>query len=313
MEPTVFPAEVGKFERTFRGVAPYPGEARKLPAPFLAALGQLEEMLGRRLLVIVQATNATDADQPQIETNLGADVRDACVEGLKCLEPGKAVAVLLHSPGGHAPTAYQIGRCLQRHCGEYSVVVPRYAKSAATLLALGASTIYLADAAELGPLDVQLFDTDRERFASGLDEIQALERLHSQALSMIDSTMALMARRTGKRLDALLPHGISYVTHFMRPLLEKFDAVHYTATTRLLKVAEMYATRLMEGAGYPEEQTNLIATQLTYGYPEHGFVIDIGEATKLGLRVEALSPEKKGLLDGIVTQLEQTPLVGCLI
>jgi len=47
--------------------------------------------------------------------------------------------------------------------------VPRYAKSAATLLALGADRILLGKFAEIGPLDAQFDDPEREYRLSALD------------------------------------------------------------------------------------------------------------------------------------------------
>ena len=90
--------------------------------------------------------------------------------------------MVLESPGGFAPDAFNIARILCRHAGSFTVVIPSYAKSAATLLALGAERIVMGADAELGPLDAQLWDTEREERTSALDEIQALERLHTVAL-----------------------------------------------------------------------------------------------------------------------------------
>jgi len=306
------PAQPGKEaqpDQKAARVSPYPGQETVLPVALAKPLRELEKLIEQPLILIVQDTaNATSGCAQSFDNH----VRDACTMALKGCEPKRPVTVLLHSAGGQADAAFQAARCIQRHCGSFSVIVPRYAKSAATLFALGASKIYLNDVGELGPLDVQLFDVDQERYASGLDEVQSLERLHSQALSMLDSTMQLLVRRTGKRTDVLLPHTINYVTHFMRPLLEKIDAVHYTATARLLRVAEMYAVRLMEGAGYSSEHAEQSAADLTHGYPEHGFAVDIGEAERVGLRVESVPDAQKELLGQIMQVLEPLPLVGRL-
>lgn len=74
-----------------------------------------------------------------------------------------------------ANSAYELAMLLRRHCGGFDAIIPRRAKSAATLLSLGADSIYMNDHAELGPLDFQVFDRDREELLSGLDEVQSLE------------------------------------------------------------------------------------------------------------------------------------------
>src|SRR3954464_1318288 len=107
----------------------------------------------------------------------------SCIEdSIDTLPQGSPVALVIHSPGGEARAAYQLATILRKHCGSFVAVVPRYAKSAATLLSLGASRILLGRCAELGPRDAQWEDPEREEHLSALDEVQALERLQAAAL-----------------------------------------------------------------------------------------------------------------------------------
>ena len=50
---------------------------------------------------------------------------------------GKDIALVLDSFGGTSLAAYRIASLFQSHAKSFTVVVPRIAKSAATLLALG--------------------------------------------------------------------------------------------------------------------------------------------------------------------------------
>jgi hypothetical protein len=52
-------------------------------------------------------------------------------------------ALVIDSGGGDANAAYQISTLLRRHCGGFTAIIPRYAKSAATLLALGQKRYFL--------------------------------------------------------------------------------------------------------------------------------------------------------------------------
>jgi hypothetical protein len=126
------------------------------------------------------------------------------------IEEGKPMALLIESAGGDAHMAYRIARMIQRRTSEFTVIVPQYAKSAATLLALGASNLILGRDAELGPLDVQMFDREREDVGSALDAVQSLERLNAFSLSAIDQLMLLMEERTEKKTDTLLPLVFGY-------------------------------------------------------------------------------------------------------
>lgn len=217
--------------------------------------------------------------------------------------------LLIDSLGGDARVAYQIARLFNRRAG-FIALIPRYAKSAATLLALGAQHICMGLDAELGPLDAQLADVEREGIISALDEVHTLHRLNAAAIEVFDQTMWLLIGRTGKKIDSILPHTLEYTANFIRPLIENIDAVHYTQMARVLRVAEEYAIRLLSSK-HTEEEARKIAQSLVEEYPEHGFVIDSDEAKKIGLKVQNPLPKLDAIFDALIPKLnEGLTLVG---
>jgi ClpP class serine protease len=70
--------------------------------------------------------------------------------------PGKTIEIILHTPGGLVLAASQIARALSDHDGRVVAVVPHYAMSGGTLIALAADEIVLDAHAALGPVDPQL-------------------------------------------------------------------------------------------------------------------------------------------------------------
>lgn len=229
--------------------------------------------------------------------------------------PSGGMALLIDSPGGFASTAYKIARLLQKRSGTFIAIVPQYAKSAATLLALGAQQILMGESAELGPLDAQFIDREREKRASALEEVQALERLQAAALNTVDQAGFLLVQRTAKRTDVVLPSVMHFTADLMRPLFEKIDVVRYSERSRMLKVAEEYANRLLRSAGYSSENVGSIARRLVEDYPEHGFVIDREEAQELGLKIESPSSgsELSRALDLALDYLDIGTHIGPLI
>ena len=71
-------------------------------------------------------------------------------------DPAKDLHLLLWSPGGDGEAAVRLVRAAQSRCRELVVIVPDQAKSAATLLALGAHRIMMSATSDLGPVDPQL-------------------------------------------------------------------------------------------------------------------------------------------------------------
>ncbi len=65
--------------------------------------------------------------------------------------------LMINSPGGDPNAAEKIlMMCRERFYKEFNIIVPNYAKSAATMIALGADKIYMGYLAELGPIDPQI-------------------------------------------------------------------------------------------------------------------------------------------------------------
>lgn len=70
-------------------------------------------------------------------------------------DPSQDLHLMLASPGGDGEIAVRMVRILQARCRELTVVVPDMAKSAATILALGADHILMGPGSDLGPVDPQ--------------------------------------------------------------------------------------------------------------------------------------------------------------
>jgi ATP-dependent protease ClpP protease subunit len=66
--------------------------------------------------------------------------------------------LIIHSPGGEGSAADKIMDLCRKYCsGTLRVVVPLYAKSAATLIALSGDEIIMGETSEIGPIDAQIF------------------------------------------------------------------------------------------------------------------------------------------------------------
>jgi len=66
------------------------------------------------------------------------------------------IDIILHTPGGLVLATEQIAHALMHHPAKVTVLVPHYAMSGGTLLALAADEIVMDENAVLGPVDPQL-------------------------------------------------------------------------------------------------------------------------------------------------------------
>lgn len=294
----------------------FPGRGGTVPTDFAEAVLQMEKALGMPIWLLVQQGGTRGGEWDTVGLCVYKGFQKACLQ----IEENKPVALLVESPGGEAEFAYRIARLFQRRTEHFVTIVPQYAKSAATLIALGGSKLLLGREAEIGPLDVQILDLEREDFASALNAVQSLERLNAFAATAIDQTMQLLIARSGKKTDVLLPAVMNYVNGFLRPLLEKIDTIDLSKKSRELKIAEQYATRLLRKNYAPHEAAS-IALSLVQDYPDHGFVIDQEEATSsrvgyplgqygLGLKAEAADDELEGLFVKVLHHLDSLTVIG---
>jgi hypothetical protein len=294
----------------------YPGPNACVDNKVSDIIKRLESALGFPIWLMIQ-DGGGKVPYDSINYQVFAGFRNSQKEILD----NKPVGLLIESSGGDADYAYQIARLFQRRTKNFTVIVPRYAKSAATLIALGATDLIMGRDAELGPLDVQVFDLEREEYGSALNAVQSLERLNAFSMTAIDQLMPLLIRRTGRKIDTLLPKVLDYAVAFVKPLLEKIDAIDYTKKSRDLKVAEQYAFRLLKSR-HSWSKAIAVARSLVEKFPTHGFVIDRDEAKAyekqseepfgLGLPIKDNPAEVEDILNELVLAIDGLTLIGYL-
>ena len=182
-----------------------------------------------------------------------------------------AIDVIIESDGGDIDSAYNLANLFRKFAHkELNFIVPRWAKSAATLLVCSGDMIFMTPAAELGPLDPQI--TVINRLEKRLEQFSPLH---------IEATLQLIRDEFREGNDKLAK-GLMGRLQF--PLtLGSFK--------KSLDISEQYLTNLLasrmlkEGNGGKCKE---IAKQLTTGYADHGFAINADEAKRLGLKVTDL-------------------------
>jgi ClpP class serine protease len=86
------------------------------------------------------------------------DIDDAegVLRAIRETPTGRPIEIILHTPGGMVIAARQIATALADHDARVTAVVPHYAMSGGTLIALAADDIQIDPHASLGPVDPQL-------------------------------------------------------------------------------------------------------------------------------------------------------------
>jgi len=165
----------------------------------------------------------------------------------------KDVLLMLVSYGGSIEPAYQISRI----CGEFSkdkflVVIPRAAKSSATLICLGAHEIHMGMLSELGPIDPQINGRPVLGLSYSLEQIAKICEKHPKSSEMFSD--------------------------YLTKSLYVPDIGYYE---RIGESAVQYAERLISNKEKLKTRAKEIATKLVYEYKDHGFVIGPEEAREI--------------------------------
>lgn len=200
------------------------------------------------------------------------------------------VDVWLESPGGDANAAFKLALLLRHISSKVRVVVPDTAKSAATLLALSGHEIYMAPAAELGPLDAQLFDEGSvHRYTSALNIARAADEVARDAVTLAGTGGAELLNRTGLSRAQTLDAMLRFAARFSEPLVRQIDPKSVHDAKQMLRVTVRYAEYLLENTIDPPEMARHIAHHLVRDFPSHDFVISIDDANKLRLPVRPIT------------------------
>lgn len=179
------------------------------------------------------------------------------------------VDLLLHTPGGDVDACETLVSLIHAKVGEkeFRVIVPYMAKSAGTLMALGANTILMSESSELGMIDPQFCMKDYQGNEFVISVVAYLEAYdqHAGALS-----------KNPKDPLALL-------------MLDRFDPKVVWKFQGIRDRVRTFAEDLLKRRGAPAS-TIAIELMSSARWKTHGQPIGHANAKQIGLPVHYLSP-----------------------
>jgi hypothetical protein len=197
------------------------------------------------------------------------------------------INVLVHSPGGDGTIAEKlIDMCRSHLSGQNKklrVIVPNLAKSAATILALGADEILMGHVSELGPIDPQIpiIVSGVTQWVSAFAFVEARDKLVEQikvATKKKEPTAALLQQLATLNIPFTdeMENQIAFSKKTAIALLDKYmlKTKNPKPRPRAKKAAEI--------------AEKLLSKQL---FPVHGHYIGGATAKQVGLEVEVLDKD----------------------
>lgn len=255
-------------------------------------------------------TQAND-DQPytgtvtDVITYAGAISMDGYEQFCEMLKhkKGQKALLVLATPGGDPHAGFRIARALQHAYGDFALLVPRYCKSAGTLIAIGAAHLYLDDMSELGPLDIQVKKNDELIGRnSGLDIIAALDYLRDQSMKSFHQHCTELVAGAGLSTKAASEIAARLTIGMLEPISGQIDPMRLAEMQRAMDIAYQYGQRLNAKSGNLRAQG---LDLLVSGYPSHGFVIDRKEARSIFIKVSQPNGILRVFSDALHAEMSQ--------
>lgn len=149
--------------------------ANELAAERKRVLARIAELRNRNVLSYAADINKGRIGAP---IDLGYDDLLPINDQLENLQ-GNAIDVILETPGGSGETAEDIVRILREKFDHVAFIVPGTAKSAGTIMVMGADEILMDERSALGPIDAQIQFEGKQFSAEAL--IKGFEKIRDDA------------------------------------------------------------------------------------------------------------------------------------
>lgn len=158
---------------------------RLLEATRRRLIAKIEKQRGSRVILLVHRQETMSLLGFPIFRYIDIHDSEEVMRAIELTDPGVPLDIVLHTPGGLVLASLQIARALQQRKGEVRVIIPHYAMSGGTLIALAADEIIMSRHAVLGPVDPQLGQYPAASIMSVLEK-KPIEEIDDQTLILAD-------------------------------------------------------------------------------------------------------------------------------
>jgi ClpP class serine protease len=215
-----------------------------------SVLTQLAQKLNSQVITLIHRQEVVSFLGIPIARYIDIDDSEEVLRAIRTAPEDAAITIVMHTPGGIALAASQIAFALAAHKGKKTVIVPHFAMSGGTLIALAADEIVMDPHAVLGPVDPQ--------FVEGNESYPAVSIL--------------------KVVDYKKPEK-----------LDDRTLILYDQANKAVEQTEIIVRKIMSGK-YDEKVIQTVVEELVRGKYTHDYPITADEATKMGLKVSTVVP-----------------------
>jgi ClpP class serine protease len=165
---------------------------RALVATRARRLSALQRQRGTQVITMIHRQEQIGLLGVPLVRFIDIDDSEQVLRAIRLTPDDTPIDLVLHTPGGLVLAAEQIAHAVRAHPAKVTILVPHYAMSGGTLIALAADEIVMDANAVLGPVDPQLGDMPA---ASILKVVESKEVAHIDDRFLAMADIAAKARR----------------------------------------------------------------------------------------------------------------------
>ena len=159
---------------------------------------------------------------PGLFTSINMEDINGFMAGVHGHDFGKGLLLIIHTPGGMAEAAQTIVDYLRSKFSAIDIVIPTYAMSAGTMIALGCDRIIMGRQSQLGPTDPQLIVGNRPFSAHSIVEQFEEAKANIANNPILAHAWAPVLRSFGPALLQEARKSISYGQSLVQNWLHKY-------------------------------------------------------------------------------------------
>jgi ClpP class serine protease len=148
-------------------------------------LDQLQQERHSRVIAMINRQETVSLLGIPVASYIDIEDSEAVLRAIRATPPDQPIDMILHTPGGLVLAAEQIAHALVRHPAKVTVIVPHYAMSGGTLIALAADEIVMDPNAVLGPVDPQIGDLPAASIVK-VEQVKPPKDMDDQTLILAD-------------------------------------------------------------------------------------------------------------------------------
>lgn len=161
-------------------------QQRYLLARRIQAIHRLERRRGSRVITLIHRQEAFSFFGFPFARYIDIDDSEEILRAIELTAPSIPIDLIIHTPGGLVLAAEQIANALFKHQAKVTVMVPHYAMSGGTLIALAADQILMAASAVLGPVDPQIGQYAAASILAAVERKTDINKVEDQTLILAD-------------------------------------------------------------------------------------------------------------------------------